>query len=44
MDDLTDRITYYQNKGYDVRLTDSKHPYIEDVINFQNNIKTPKNI
>lgn len=44
MHSLKERIMLYKNDGYDIRLTDSKHPYIEDVILFPPNIITPKYI
>ena len=42
MGNLKSRIKEYKNKGYDVRLTDSKHPYIEDVVVLPSTVKTPK--
>ena len=38
---LTERIKKYEQLGYDVRLTDSQRPYIEDVIELPNHIVTP---
>lgn len=44
MNNLRGRIEEYKAKGYDIRLTDSKHPYIEDVIVFPKDINIVHNI
>ena len=36
------RIRAYQNDGFDVRLTDTEHPYIEDVINLPEGFSLPE--
>ena len=38
---LAGRILQYMQDGYDVRLTDARHPYIQDVVELPENIITP---
>lgn len=42
--ELGNRIEKYRRLGYDVRLTNSANPYIEDVVAFSHYIKTPERL
>ena len=38
---LTQRVGFYTKQGYDIRLTDTTKPYIENVVEMPNYIITP---